>query len=41
MMDYVFNILAAPYPSLKKGSLHYFAGSLHAYNDDLSKWVIY
>ena len=41
MMDYVFNILAATYPSLKKGSLHYFAGSLHAYNEDLSKWVIY
>ena len=40
-MDYVFNILAATYPSLKKGSLHYFAGSLHAYNDDLSKWVIF
>lgn len=36
MMDYVFNILAATYPSLKKGPLHYFAGSLHAYNDDLN-----
>lgn len=26
---------------LKLGSLNYYAGSFHAYNEDLSKWVIY
>lgn len=29
------------YPDLKIGHLHYFAGSLHAYHEDLKNWVIF
>lgn len=30
-----------PWHDLKMGSLTYMAGSLHAYNEDLTKWTIY
>ncbi|MBW2982610.1 thymidylate synthase [Candidatus Woesearchaeota archaeon] len=41
MIKYMVNRLQPKYPDLKPGSLTYFAGSLHAYNEDLKKWVIY
>lgn len=41
LQSYVFDQLKGTYPGLKIGSLNYYAGSLHAYNEDLSKWVIY
>jgi len=33
--------LRVKYNNLKKGSLIYFCNSLHAYNWDLSKWVVF
>lgn len=41
IQQYVVNRLKPTYPELKVGSLNYYAGSLHAYNEDLSKWVIF
>lgn len=41
MQEHIYNNLLSTYPSLKIGPLHYMCGSLHAYNEDLSKWVIY
>lgn len=41
MMRAVVGMLSLRYPELKVGPLHYFAGSLHAYNEDLHKWVIF
>lgn len=38
---YMVSELAETYPGLKAGQLEYFAGSLHAYHDDISKWVIF
>lgn len=29
------------YPDLKLGHLNYFAGSLHAYHEDLKNWIIF
>jgi len=41
LQDYVLKQLKGVYPDLKCGSLNYYAGSFHAYNEDLSNWVIY
>lgn len=41
IQDYVMKELQSKYPDLKCGSLNYYAGSFHAYNEDLSNWVIY
>ncbi len=41
MQSYIFEQLKGTYPNLKIGSLNYYAGSFHAYNEDLSKWVIF
>ena len=41
IQQYVFSILREVYPGLKCGALNYYAGSFHAYNEDLSNWVIY
>lgn len=41
MMEYIVSRLEDPYPNLKMGSLIYFCGSLHAYNWDLKKFVVY
>ena len=41
IQDYIVGELKEMYPDLKSGSLNYYAGSLHAYNKDLSNWVIY
>lgn len=41
MQEHIYNNLLSTYPRLKIGPLHYMCGSLHAYNEDLSKWVIY
>ena len=41
LQNYVAEQLKDKYPSLKVGSLNYYAGSLHAYKEDLSNWVIY
>lgn len=38
---YMVSELSGLYPELKPGQLEYFAGSLHAYHDDISKWVIF
>ena len=40
-IKYVTKKLKSKYKNLKTGSLIYFCNSLHAYNWDLSKWVIY
>ena len=41
IQEYVRQELISKYPILKCGSLNYYAGSFHAYNEDLSNWVIY
>ena len=41
IQEYVRQELISKYPNLKCGSLNYYAGSFHAYNEDLSNWVIY
>lgn len=41
IQQYVVEQLREKYPTLKCGSLNYYAGSFHAYNEDLSNWVIY
>ena len=41
IQDYILTQLKNIYPNLKCGSLNYYAGSFHAYNEDLSNWVIY
>lgn len=41
IMDHVYQSIVGRYPNLRKGSLNYYAGSFHAYNEDLSNWVIY
>ena len=41
LQDYIVEQLKPVYPNLKYGSLNYYCGSLHAYNECLSKWVIY
>lgn len=41
IQDYVCQQLQEVYPGLKVGSLNYYAGSFHAYNEDLSNWVIF
>ena len=41
MQEYVVEQLKDTYPNLKVGSLNYYCGSFHAYNEDLSNWVIY
>lgn len=41
IQEYVVEELKDSYPDLKVGSLNYYAGSFHAYNEDLSQWVIY
>lgn len=38
---YVLEQLQDQYPDLREGSLNYYAGSLHAYRGDISKWVIF
>jgi thymidylate synthase len=41
IQEYVRQQVLEVYPNLKCGSLNYYGGSMHAYNEDLSKWVIY
>lgn len=41
LQAYMVSELSGTYPELKPGQLEYFAGSLHAYHDDISKWVIF
>ena len=41
LQSYMVTQLSSFYPDLKPGQLEYFAGSLHAYHDDISKWVIF
>lgn len=41
LQAYMVSELSGLYPDLKPGQLEYFAGSLHAYHDDISKWVIF
>lgn len=41
MQEYIVEQLKEIYPKLKVGSLNYYCGSFHAYNEDLSNWVIY
>lgn len=41
MQEYIVEQLKDTYPKLKVGSLNYYCGSFHAYNEDLSNWVIY
>jgi thymidylate synthase len=41
MQEYIVGQLKETYPKLKVGSLNYYCGSFHAYNEDLSNWVIY
>lgn len=41
MQSYIAEQLKETYPDLKTGSLNYYAGSFHAYNEDLSNWVIF
>lgn len=41
MQEYIVSQLKDQYPSLKVGSLNYYCGSFHAYNEDLTNWVIY
>lgn len=41
IQTYIFGELKKTYKNLKIGSLNYYAGSFHAYNEDLSNWVIY
>ena len=41
LQEWVRNELLGTYPDLKLGSLNYFAGSLHAYKEDLDKHVVF
>lgn len=41
IQQYIVDELQSDYPGLKCGALNYYAGSFHAYNEDLSNWVIY
>ena len=41
LQEYMVEQLKDVYPNLKVGSLNYYCGSFHAYNEDLTKWVIY
>lgn len=41
LQEYIISELKENYPNLKCGSLNYYAGSLHAYYEDISKWVIF
>lgn len=41
LQEYICEQLQDTYPGLKVGSLNYYAGSFHAYNEDLSNWVIF
>jgi thymidylate synthase len=41
LMKWMVGKLHSTYPKLKVGSLIYQAGSLHAFNWDLKKWVIF
>ena len=41
IQEYVLECLKDTYPDLKMGALNYYAGSFHAYQEDLSEWVIY
>lgn len=41
LQEYIVEQLKGTYPNLKVGSLNYYCGSFHAYNEDLSNWVIY
>lgn len=41
LQEYVCQQLQDTYPGLKVGSLNYYAGSFHAYHEDLSNWVIF
>ncbi len=41
IMEFMVEKLKKTYPDLKMGSLVYFCGSLHAYNWDLKKFVVY
>ena len=41
MQEYIVSQLKDQYPNLKVGSLNYYCGSFHAYNEDLTNWVIY
>lgn len=41
MQEYVLDALRVKYPELKLGPLNYYAGSFHAYREDLAEWVIY
>ena len=41
IQEYVCGQLKDVYPDLKVGSLNYYAGSFHAYHEDLAKWVIF
>ena len=41
LQQYLVDELQSVYPGLKCGALNYYAGSFHAYHEDLSSWVIY
>ena len=41
IMNWMVKQLKSKYKNLKVGSLNYFAGSLHAYNEDLKNHVVY
>ena len=41
MQQYMVEQLKDTYPELQCGPLNYFAGSLHAYNEDLKRWEIF
>lgn len=41
LQEYVWTQLQDTYPGLKIGPLNYYAGSFHAYHEDLSNWVIF
>ena len=41
LQEYMVEQLKDVYPNLKVGSLNYYCGSFHAYNEDLTNWVIY
>lgn len=41
LQEFIRVELTKVYPGLKCGSLTYFGGSFHAYNEDLSNWVIF
>ena len=41
IQEYICTQLQDTYPGLKIGPLNYYAGSFHAYHEDLSNWVIF